>query len=385
VAASLKPTAVATPGEAVQRNTAVTTVLAARSKAVLTRDKAAFLALIDPQARAFRARQSVVFDRLKKVPFDNWTYEYASEGPELPAARATALPKGSWVARVFLKYTFRGADLPVGQEQQLTLVPRGGAWLLAGDSDGGGSGKDIWDIGPIKVVKSKSTLVIGAGTASSLRRYATDGDRAVRDVGRVWKHSWSHRPVVIVPRTQHDMGVITGDGGKGLSQIAAVATGYRVVVVNPSAYKRLGDLGRRVIMAHELTHVATEPISHTEVPIWMTEGFADYVAYRAVDLPSGLIAQDILRQVRTKGAPKFLPDDADFDKSRGDLSPAYEGAWLACRMIARTYGEKKLMALYLAFGDRTTTLPEKDIKAVLGITETKLVKDWRSYLKAQAR
>ena len=49
--------------------------------------------------------------------------------------------------------------------------------------------------------------------------------------------------------------------------------------------------------------------------------------------------------------PKALPDDADFDAARGSISTSYEGAWLACRMIAEKYGEKKLVKMYAALTD----------------------------------
>jgi hypothetical protein len=392
---STAPTASATASTSAiqQRNDAVGAVLTARSRAVLGHDKAGFMALVDPAAAPFRSRQSTVFDRIAKVPLQSWTYDFAGEGPTLSHAQAAALPNGSWVARVILHYTYAEADSAVDREQLFTLVPRGTRWLLAGDDAGAGSQPDIWDLGPVTVVRGKSSLVIGAGTAATLRRYARDADQSVADVRRVWKGPWSRRPVVIVPRTLRDMAALIDSQLKGLDQIAAVTTGYSVsgvtrgnrVVINPAAYKSLGQLGRRVVMAHEVTHVATRAVTYHSVPIWMTEGLADYVAYRAVRLPTRVVARELLAQVRAGHAPRELPGDADFDATRGDLAPAYEGAWLACQMISQRYGEKKLLALYVAFADRSAGLPEKDIKALLGISEEKLVADWRAYLAAQAR
>ena len=37
-------------------------------------------------------------------------------------------------------------------------------------------------------------------------------------------------------------------------------------------------------MSHEAVHVATEAARST-MPLWLLEGFADYVALRDVDLP----------------------------------------------------------------------------------------------------
>jgi hypothetical protein len=56
----------------------------------------------------------------------------------------------------------------------------------------------------------------------------------------------------------------------------------------------------------------------------------------------------------------------------------------ATQMIADRYGERKLIELYVAMADPAGDPPEEDIRAVLGVSEQKLVKDWRAYLKSLA-
>jgi len=384
---------------AIRRHDAATSLLEARSRAILHRDKAAFLALIDPAASRFRTRQATIFNRLSKVPFADWEYELEGEGPSLRDDQAERLPKGAFVARVLMRYTLKGTDSPVEREQFLTLVPHDGEWLLATDEyTGGGApapefGRDIWEVGPVTVVRGRSSLVIGEAKASALRPFAREADLAVRDVRAVWKATWSQRPVVIVPRTQADMALIVGTSAKGLEQIAAVTTGYSAagptrgdrVVINPRAWRSLQPLGRRVVMSHEVTHVATRAVTYRSVPIWMSEGFADYVAYEAVDLPVRVIAEHVLDRVRAGKGPTVLPGDTDFDASHGDIAPAYESSWLAARLIADRYGERKLVRLFIALADRDNGPADGDIRAVLGITEKKLIKDWRAYLKSLAR
>jgi hypothetical protein len=384
---------------AIQRHDAATSLLEARSRAILERDKAAFLALIDPAASRFRAKQATLFDRLVKVPFAEWEYEFEGEGPSLRGDQAERLPEGAFIARVLARYTLEGTDSPVEREQFLTLVPRDGDWLLATDEDTGGGapspefGRDIWELGPVTVVRGRSSLVIGEAKASALRPFAREADLAVRDVRAVWKAKWSQRPVVIVPRTQADMALIVGTSAKGLEQIAAVTTGYSSsgptrgdrVVINPRAWRSLKPLGQRVVMSHEVTHLATRAVTYGSVPIWMSEGFADYVAYEAVDLPVRVIAAHALDLVRAGKGPTRLPGDADFDASHGDVAPAYESSWLATRMIADRYGERKLVKLYVSLADRDEGPTDGDFRAVLGISEKKFVRDWRAYLKSLAR
>ena len=126
------------------------------------------------------------------------------------------------------------------------------------------------------------------------------------------------------------MAKLIGSNGKGLSRIAAVTTGSFEsglsrgdrVVVNPSAWRTLGSLGRRVVLAHEMTHLATRAITVDDVPIWLSEGFADYVAYQAVEVPINVVAGDVLDDVRAGKGPRNLPEDADFDAAQGDIAAA---------------------------------------------------------------
>jgi len=391
------PTGRQTNNAVVAQRAGIGDLLERRGKAIRDHDKAAFLALIDPTAEQFRVDQSQLFDRLSHVPFSSWSYELAGEGPALPKDRLVALPKGSTIARVRLDYQLAGSDSDVEREQYLTVVPRGGQWLLAGDTDaaeGGLTGEsDIWDLGPVRVVHGKSSLVLGDASSKELRQLAAEADRGVSDVGVVWKRPWSRHPVIVFPRSQADMAKLIGSNGKGLSQIAAVTTGSFEsglsrgdrVVVNPSAWRTLGSLGRRVVLAHEMTHLATRAITVDDVPIWLSEGFADYVAYQAVEVPTNVVAGDVLDDVRAGKGPRDLPEDADFDAAQGDIAAAYEGAWLACRMIAERFGEKKLIALYVSYADSKNVSESGQIKSTLGISEGQLVKQWRAYLGARAK
>lgn len=391
------PTAEAPLDPAVGRRVAVTQLLKQRGEAVRAKDKSAFLALIDPTAEEFRAQQSELFDRLAKLPFADWSYELAGEGPDVPPDRALQLPRGTAIARVRLHYQFEGSDSQVEREQYLTVVPRGGHWLLAGNDDATSAGlqteRDIWDLGSVQVVHGKSSLVLGDAPKKDLSRLAAEADRSVTDVGGVWKADWSRHPVLVLPRSQQDMATLIGSDGKGLSQIAAVTTGSFEsglsrgdrIVVNPSAWRTLGGLGRRVVLTHEMTHLATRAVTVDPVPIWLSEGFADYVAYKAVKVPTNVVAGDVLDDVRKGRGPKVLPVNQDFDASRGDIAAAYEGAWLACRMIAERYGQPQLIQLYLSLSDSKSPPPGGDIKATLGITDDTLVKQWRGYLVSRTK
>ncbi|UJH71307.1 DUF4157 domain-containing protein [Ornithinimicrobium sp. INDO-MA30-4] len=51
----------------------------------------------------------------------------------------------------------------------------------------------------------------------------------------------------------------------------------RVVVVHPAAYDALDADGKRLVLAHEMTHLAQS--QQGEVPWWLREGSAEFSAY----------------------------------------------------------------------------------------------------------
>jgi hypothetical protein len=184
------------------------------------------------------------------------------------------------------------------------------------------------------------------------------------------------------------MATLIGSDGEGLAQIAAVTTGAvdggvsrgDRVVINPAAFGTLGSLGRRVVLSHEMTHVATRATTVRPVPIWLSEGFADYVAYDATPVPTAIVASDVLDDVRDGEGPRRLPEDPDFDAGEGDIAAAYEGAWLACRMVAERYGEQGLVELYEALSDSAGPGWPEETAEVLGVSSRRLEREWRRYL-----
>ena len=362
-------------------------------------DRAGFLAYVDPAALSFAAAQAELFDRVHKLAPTAWSYQLSGVGPELALARAAELPAGATIEHVRLTYRLDGSLTSTDREQYVTVVPSDGGWLIAADTDGSAAGedtqRDLWDLGPVRVVHGSTSLVLAdqrSGTSAELHALAAVADRAVRDVDRVWKGPWSHVPMVVLPRSQEDMATLIGSDGDGLAQIAAVTTGTFEsgvsrgdrVVINPGAWGSLGAVGRRVVLTHEITHVATRAASRGAPPIWLSEGFADFVAYRAALLAPSIVASDVLAEVRRGTGPRHLPGDKDFDASRRDISASYEGAWLACRMIASRYGQESLVQLYDALSDGAGVGWPGETVDVLGITGTDLERQWQTYLRNES-
>jgi hypothetical protein len=204
------------------------------------------------------------------------------------------------------------------------------------------------------------------------------------------------------------MGRLLDRSSDSLTQIAAVTTGELTavqgsaaggadqIIINPAGFAKLGSLGRRVVITHEATHVAVRASTPRQVPIWLSEGFADYIGYSGLNLPRTEVADDVLGLVRRGTGPTALPDAAAFDASQSTIGPAYSSAWLACSLISDRYGQAKLLALYRAAAGATTlkgvtanTSPElataKAFPAVLGVSQAAFTKSWLRYLTALSR
>jgi hypothetical protein len=421
-----------------ERVHALTALLATRRRAVLQGDLARWLDTVDSASPAFRNRQAEVFANLGDVPFSDWSYRYVGPAPSLSAARARELGGNAWVARVLVGHRLREFDTATSySEQFLTVVHRSSGWRLAADNDGSGAPQP-WDLGKVRVVRGAHVLALGTGSTADLRSYALVADRAVAEVTSVWGAGWPRRAVLVVPRTQAEFGRLLLRDPRGLSQVAAVTTGDLTddgpqsptdrsagdptssptspsdrgaqvapatgseaappvlrrndrVVLNPGAFDRLGPTGRRVVLTHEMTHVAVRSSTTAAVPIWLSEGTADYVAYKDSGVPLRTAAADVLGLVRRGAGPTSLPTTGDFDPTRTSIAPAYSAAMLACAMLVERYGEAALVRVYQMAATRSNVAQEtpdarlsRAFTSVLGTTARRFTVDWHRYLVRMA-
>jgi hypothetical protein len=366
-------------------------------RAMVERDRGAFLAGVDPRATAYRQRQARLFDAVADVPLSEWSYQILGAGRELPPARRAALGPDAVTARVEFRHQIAGYDaIEVRHELVLTLVKRGASWQLAADDDGPRPTTGLWDFGPVRVAKGKRSLVLGLGSQATLRPYARETDTAVPSVAKVWGRDWPQRAVVVVPENTKQMAAILGGKAADYSRIAAVTTGVFEtsarrrsadrVVINPATYPQLRSVGRRVVLTHEVTHVATRGVSDESVPLWLSEGFADYVGYSAEQVPIRIAAGELLAEVRNGRGPDrlLLPTDADFSARTSQLTTAYERAWLACRFIADRWGQQALIRFYTAVGESAAEAPAAvaaGLRDVLGTTPGAFRADWQAYVE----
>lgn len=391
-----------------QRTVAVERLLADRAQAIRRRDRAAFVATLDtaPSAAPFRKRQAKVFDALEDVPLGSWSYTVDPARERVPDARVDALRgPGWWAPDVVLRYQLKGFDpKPTRAEQYFTFVQREGRWLVASDDDfkavGQASTPGIWDGGDVVVVRGARCLVMGHPASATLLRQVADAvDAAVPRVTAVYGSAWTRNVVVLVPDTSAELAELL-DTRSDFSQIAAVATaelensaeyepvGDRVIV-NPPNFAKLGSLGRRVVLTHEVTHVATRRATGPYVPTWLVEGFADYVGYQGVDIPLSVAARELRTAVRAGKVPTGLPTAQDFEATNKDLSQVYEQAWLAVSRLAEVHGRDKVLAFYRDLGavreGNDAEVVEAQFRKAFGRSTGAFVEDWTATLRLRLR
>ncbi|MFR9797208.1 hypothetical protein ACL02U_15050 [Streptomyces sp. MS06] len=354
--------------------------------------------LLDRRAAAVLAHDAAAYGRtgtrdgfagLRRVPLAGWSY------------RVTAVHRsgGTATADADLRYRLRGYDTaPVTASRTLRLTrTAGGGWYVAADLPAPGSGQQLWDQGAVDVVRGSHSIVLGVGQpAATLRSYAALADRAVPAVTRAWGADWPRHVVVLVPKALEGMAGLLGSPASAYRGIAAVTTGETGgtgrtpadrIIVNPDAYRTLGPLGRQVVLTHETTHVATRRATDGATPLWLSEGYADWIGYRGSGRTPAEAAPELQRAVADGDVPARLPGDEDFGFS-GDatrLAQAYEGGWLACRLIAERWGEERLGAFYRAVGAHEKRAgAEADAMAeVLGTTPREFTALWQRYLRSE--
>ena len=292
---------------------------------------------------------------------------------------------GSWDAAVDATWGFAGFDpRPAHAEVLVRFVAEDGGVAL--EAVGGGDRRSpVWLSGAVQVRRTPTTLVLVAGPPAEADGLARRAERAVPVVRRVLR-GWRPHLVVEVPSSAAGLDQALDATPGEYAGIAAVTTTVDGsvtpdapvhVFVNPDVFSRLRPRGAQVVMSHEATHVATDAAEST-MPLWLLEGFADYVALRDVELPLSTTAGQVIKQVRQHGPPDALPGQAEFDTSTSHLGAAYEAAWLACRLLAEAGGERALVRLYDDV-DAGRPLGEA-LRSRFGLGERELTRRWQRRL-----
>lgn len=386
----------------------VAALLGRHGQAVLTRSTAAFLFDVDPAPPSadFRSRQAEQAAALSVVPLQSWAYAVNAPvtDPSATAAAARRLGAPASIVHVTLTYALQRVDpVPASHDLWWTFVSRRGHVYLAGDTDmanvGGASWRGPWDFGPLVVEHGVASLVLGhPQDAASLSAVAAAVDAAVPVVSRIWGAGWAQRVAAVVPASEAEFAALAGPAGafadvsaEAVFEAPNVATGAGAaarVLIDPTALDRLSAVGRRIVVQHELTHIAAATATGPASPRWLVEGFAEYVGNLGSGQPVPVAAAELRRDLAHGRPPAALPGDAAFAPGSAGLPQAYQQSWLACRLIAARVGEAGLVRLYRLVGgseDSEQHAVTAAVQSVLHEPVSGFVAQWRDYLTAQLR
>jgi hypothetical protein len=382
------------------RTDAVTDLLRRRAQAVLAHDEQSFLATVDPKAdEAFVANQRRLFTNLAAVPFDAWSYRLNPD-----KTFATGDTNGAdelWAPAVDLRYALRGVDaIPTDRPMGYLFARHGDTWYLRSDTaldeQSRRTWRGPWDFGPCVVTTTERGIVLShPGHEPMVDRLVRELDTSVEAVNEIWPTSWSGRVALLLPDSPGEMRALVGADDFPVESVVAVATADRVVnktrtvagqrvVLSPSGVRALSIASLRIVLRHEITHVAARADTVDGSPIWVLEGFADYVGYRDSGITLAEGAPDLAQRVRRNGLPTALPENRAFNSRGSAMSLAYQQSWSLARYISERYGERALISVYRKLaGAGAVSAKETDtmLRGVLGVDRAGLVAGWQSYLR----
>jgi len=378
-----------TPGGtgAVERDTRAASAVAAVASAWDDRARGRFLRAF-ATTDAARSWAASLYRNLQLLGVRDLSLRYVAERDSDPAS---AGPLEVFAGDVEVAWT-------PGQRSGLASRPTSPVTVVMHFADDGqrvalvetGPGSDalpVWLAGRLELVRLPGAVCLGVGR-SHLSEMSGATRRAVADVEDVLGPV---RPVVVVvPADGPTAAEVLGAAPSDVERIAAITTtidgttapqAQVHVVVNPPVYDALGRRGARVVLTHEATHAVTGAAT-SPMPLWVAEGFADYVSLHDGDVPLEVAAGQILAQVRREGPPRTLPAPDDFATSSPGLGATYESAWLVFRMLAGRYGDAATIAFYERVRDGVPL--DRALETELGLNRQRLTASWRAYLERLA-
>ncbi|MGH3499205.1 MAG: hypothetical protein ACRDP1_17250 [Nocardioidaceae bacterium] len=253
----------------------------------------------------------------------------------------------------------------------------------------------VWLLGRLVVTRSDDAMTVAVGSGSLARRVPRLTVQALHAVAAVVRRRLDF-VAVLVPADVHQAAALLGPGSGGstsndLGQVAAVTTTIDgstshaapvEVVLNPSVFGRLGARGAQVVLSHEATHAATG-VATLNLPLWVAEGFADYVALHSGLVPLRVAAGQFFAYVRAHGPPQRLPTRADFNATSHGFGRTYEEAWTAMYYLGQRFGTAHVVHFYDLV--RRGLSVSQAAARTFGLSVKGLTTDWSRYVATASR
>ncbi|MGW9209237.1 hypothetical protein ACWGR4_19900 [Embleya sp. NPDC055664] len=386
-----------------------------RTAAILARDEAAFTVDLDSDVPDLVGGQQRLFRNLARVSFDRLAYRVETV-QTMPATddRITAYVDVSFDHRIS-----RADTATVGEGYRWTVVRDApGAPLRITGVDGTpyeGAGyayaRDYpapWDHADLTVVRREHVVVLAdPATARGADRLADAAEAAARADIDTWSDGGPPGTApgfVIVPVADRDTfyrlyGGRTGDHGEESGLTYALRTigpdgkghfgGSRIVLDTTSGWftstnpRRLGELLRHE-MAHALVTPLRNEVPNQDQPVWVVEGFADWLSLRG----HTLLGTDELYEARTyiagnRFTGKLPTDNELYQADTVGNAAAYELAHLAIRRIEEIGGTQAVYGFVTAvYADPAPAAVDAALDRATGLARAEFEADWAARVHA---
>lgn len=344
------------------------------AQAIEARDPGTARGLASPDSPRTRAHLAVLVRQAR---------EAGIREVDLEIVTTHAAPAGGLRVRARLQWRFsRHGRHRLAATLPLTMVPSmrppGARITSLGDR-----GAPIWLARHTEVRRRPGVLVMARTRPAAADRYADWGSRALATLRRRLPARSRPDVVIVVPRNRAELAAQLGGSISAYRGIAAVtanvAPGINHVFVNRSVIGR----GRSAVavVTHETVHANTDAPA-SRAPIWLIEGYADDVALSEVAGSKHEMTVDLVAHLRRHGMPHGFPAPGDFAGAGPGAQAAYQGAWLACRIIALRRGPAALDRLYRLSSDGVGL--DAAMRRSTGRGRSAWLRSWRRVLRSLA-
>ncbi|KAA1429099.1 hypothetical protein [Nocardioides antri] len=327
-----------------------------RARALVAHDEAGFDRTIRARDPEFVAEQTTYFDNLGQLPLEMLRFDLAADTVERDG-------KAYW-AEITVRLQLQGYDAtPVVTRDRWRFAPTRNErrYLLTSTTDTAwekktsGAQPQPWDLGEVEVREGPGVLGIfdatTVATAEAVVASVSEGRFQVKavlpgdigDPGGVVVYTLADPTYVesldSLPVSDPDrLDAVTLPVPRNAADAGGPVASYRILL-GPHVLDEDGEVLDRLVR-HELTHVALGDHARG-VPMWLTEGLAEYVSVRPIAPAERRLQTEALNLVAS--GVDDLPADEAFGGE--DAEGWYALSWWVCEYIAATYGEPALWEL----------------------------------------
>lgn len=378
---------------------------AAHTAALKGKDRAAFLAAVDPKKPDLVKQQGQLYDNLQKIPFAAASYVVK----RFDGGESTFAQGAQATATVEFDHQISGVDSTTVIEQYQWTVVRGAGGLLVTAVDAPPNRRGFpapWDSVPsLTVLTRKHVVVMADDTSSGFAKSHADAleSDAQYDFGH-WTGGSGTAPGFAVFLTSNrslyeniyaqgrdeSVGVTvplaSADNGSASGRYPSSR-----IAVDTTDFKNADPADADIVFKHEMAHAMIDPfedLSGTsgQDHLWVVEGFAEWEAQRMYSPSELLYGGYTLHEYANKHpAPKVLPTDKDVYNSDSDTSATgYFYSHLAIRYMADKWSPEKVDQFVLDVYKHASSSSCVDdaMKNILGTTTDQFAQGYSAWVRS---